>query len=53
MSSIGDAYDFILKDFQKTLFPLRSVLFIAKYQVDSILEYINNEIFLKLGCKLF
>ncbi|MEK4346516.1 RNA-directed DNA polymerase [Paenibacillus sp. FSL P4-0184] len=45
MSSIGDAYDFILKDFQKTLFPLRSVLFIAKYQVDSILEYINNEIF--------
>lgn len=45
MSNINSVYDFILKDFQKTLFPLRSTLFIAKFQLNSVLEYVNKEIF--------
>lgn len=45
MSSIDSVYDFILKDFQKTLFPLRSILILSKYKLEDILKYINNEIF--------
>ncbi|MFM1655786.1 reverse transcriptase domain-containing protein [Brevibacillus sp. B_LB10_24] len=45
MSQIVNLYDFISKDSYKTLFPLGSTLIFAKYGLEDILEYINNEIF--------
>ncbi|MCP1133296.1 reverse transcriptase domain-containing protein [Paenibacillus polysaccharolyticus] len=45
MSSINNVYDFILRDFQKTLFPLRSTLLLSKFNSDHILQFVNNEIF--------
>ncbi|MCP1183997.1 RNA-directed DNA polymerase [Paenibacillus sp. 1781tsa1] len=45
MSNFDNVYDFILKDFQKTLFPLRSILVLSKFKLEFILDYINDEIF--------
>ena len=47
MSSVNveELYEFIDKDYLKTLFPLGSVKFFAKYCMDDILMYINREIF--------